>query len=55
VSRAARLDNRPQAERDTLMKQIADAEGKHFQGRNRCLEHLRKMLSAEVFSQLTKL
>lgn len=53
--RVAMLDNRPQADREALMKQIADAEVEHFQGRNRCVEHLRKTLSAEQFAQLSKL
>lgn len=53
--RMAILDNQPQAERDALMKQIADAEVEHFQGRNRCVEQLRKTLSAEQFTQLGKL
>lgn len=53
--RMAILDNQPQAERDALMKQIADAEVEHFQGRNRCVEQLRKTLSADQFAQLSKL
>lgn len=53
--RMAMLDNKPQAERDALMKQIADAEVEHFQGRNRCVEHLRKTLNAEQFAQLRQL
>ena len=53
--RMAMLDNKPQADRDALMQQIADAEVQHFQGRNRCVEALRKILSAEQFAQLSKL
>lgn len=53
--RMAMLDNKPQADRDALMQQIADAEVQHFQGRNRCVEALRKFLSAEQFAQLSKL
>lgn len=53
--RMALLDNRPQAERDTLMKQIAEAEVMHFQGRDRCVEHVRKTLDAAQFQQLTQL
>lgn len=53
--RMAILDNKPQADRDALMKQITDAEVQHFQGRDRCVEHLRKTLSAEQFAQLGKL
>jgi hypothetical protein len=53
--RMAILDNKPQAERDALMKQVADAEVEHFQGRNRCVENLRKTLSAEQFTQLRRL
>jgi len=53
--RMAILDNRPQAERDALMQQIAEAEVQHFQGRNRCVENLRQTLSAEQFGQLKAL
>jgi hypothetical protein len=53
--RMAILDNKPQAERETLMKQIADAEVEHFQGRNRCVEALRKIMSADQFARLSKL
>ncbi len=53
--RMAILDNKPQADRDALMKQIADAEVQHFQGRDRCVEHLRKTLNADQFAQLSKL
>ncbi len=53
--RMAILDNKPQAEREALMKQIADAEVEHFQGRNRCVEALRKIMSAEQFARLSKL
>jgi hypothetical protein len=53
--RMAILDNRSQAERDALMKQIADAEVEHFQGRNRCVDAVRKTLNAEQFAQLTQL
>lgn len=53
--RMAILDNKPQADREALMKQIADAEVQHFQGRNRCVEALRKILSAEQFAQLSQL
>ncbi len=53
--RMAILDNKPQAEREALMKQVADAEIEHFQGRSRCVEHVRQALSADQFAQLTKL
>lgn len=53
--RMAILENKPQAQRDDLMKQIADAEVKHFQGRDRCVEHVRKTLSAEQFAELSRL
>ena len=53
--RMALLDNKSQADRDALMKQIAEAEMQHFQGRERCVEHLRQMLSADQFAQLRKL
>jgi Spy/CpxP family protein refolding chaperone len=53
--RLAILDNKPQAEREALMKQIAEAEVEHFQGRNRCVEALRKIMSAEQFAQLSRL
>jgi Spy/CpxP family protein refolding chaperone len=53
--RMAILENQPQADREALMKQIADAEVEHFQGRSRCVDHLRKTLSAEQFTQLGEL
>ena len=53
--RMAILENKPQAEREALMRQIAEAEVQHFQGRDRCVEQLRKTLSAEQFAQLSKL
>lgn len=53
--RMAILENKPDAEREALMKQVADAEIEHFKGRSRCTEHLRKTLSAEQFAQLSKL
>ena len=53
--RMALLDNKPQADREALMKQIAEAEVQHFQRRERCVEHLRQLLSAEQFAQLSKL
>ncbi|MDO9483369.1 MAG: Spy/CpxP family protein refolding chaperone [Hydrogenophaga sp.] len=53
--RMAILDNKPPAEREALMQQIAEAEVAHFKGRDRCVEALRKVLSAEQFAQLSKL
>ena len=53
--RMAILDNRSQAEREALMKQIAEAEVAHFQGRNRCVDFMRQTLSAEQFGQLSRL
>lgn len=53
--RMAILDNKPQADREALMKQIADAEVEHFKGRDRCVEAVRKIMSAEQFAQLSKL
>ncbi len=53
--RMAILQNQPQADREALMKQIAEAEVAHFEGRNRCVEHLRRTLSAEQFAQLSQL
>jgi len=53
--RMAMLDNRPAAEREALMQQVADAEVAHFKGRDRCVEALRKILSADQFAQLSKL
>lgn len=50
--RMAMLNNQPQAEREALMRQIAEAEVAHFMGRNRCVEHLRQTLSTEQFQQL---
>lgn len=53
--RMAILDNRPAADRETLMKQIADAEIEHFKGRDRCVEHVRKTLDAAQYQQLVTL
>lgn len=53
--RMAILDNKPAAEREALMGQIAEAEVAHFKGRDRCVEHLRTTLSAEQFAELTRL
>ena len=53
--RMAMLDNKPAAERETLMGQIAEAEVAHFKGRDRCVEHLRTTLNAEQFAELTRL
>lgn len=53
--RMAILDNKPAAEREALMGQIAEAEVAHFKGRDRCVEHLRSTLSAEQFAELTRL
>jgi len=53
--RMAILEGKPQADRELLMKQIADAEVEHFHGRNRCVEHLRQVLNADQFAQLTRL
>lgn len=53
--RMAMLGNKPAAEREALMQQIAEAEVEHFKGRDRCVEALRKILSAEQFVQLSKL
>ncbi len=49
------LDNKPAAEREALMGQIAEAEVAHFKGRDRCVEHLRTTLNAEQFAELTRL
>ncbi len=53
--RMAILDNAPTAQREALMKDIADAEVAHFKGRERCVEFMRKALSAEQFAQLKDL
>ena len=53
--RMAILDNAPAAQREALMKDIADAEIAHFKGRERCVEFMRKGLSAEQFAQLKDL
>jgi LTXXQ motif family protein len=53
--RMAILENKPAAEREALMRQIADAEVEHFKGRDRCVEHVRKTLNAEQFTQLSRL
>ncbi len=53
--RMALLAGKPAAERAALMKQVADAEIEHFQGRDRCVEQVRKTLSAEQFAQLSQI
>jgi len=53
--RMAILDNKPTVEREALMKQIAEVEVEHFKGRERCVEALRKIMSAEQFTQISKL
>jgi hypothetical protein len=53
--RMALLENRPEAERASLMQQIGDAEIEHFKGRERCVQQVRKTLSADQFAQLSKL
>ncbi|PKO67259.1 MAG: hypothetical protein CVU22_12915 [Betaproteobacteria bacterium HGW-Betaproteobacteria-16] len=53
--RMAMLDNKPAAEREALMKQIAEAEIEHFKGRERCVEAVRRIMSAEQFTQLSQL
>src|SRR3990167_1073434 len=53
--RMAILDNQPPANREALMKQIAEAEVEHFKGRERCVEALRKIMSAEQFTQISQL
>lgn len=53
--RMAILDNKPAADREALMNQIAAAEVEHFKGRERCVQAVRKIVSAEQFSQLSKL
>lgn len=53
--RMAILAGKPAAERAALMKQVADAEIEHFQGRDRCAEQLRKTLSLEQFAQLSQI
>lgn len=53
--RMAILDNRPAADREALMKQIADAEIEHFKGRDRCVEHVRKTLDTAQYQQLVAL
>lgn len=53
--RMAILDNRPASDREALMKQIADTEVEHFEGRDRCVEHVRKTLDPAQYQQLVTL
>ncbi len=53
--RMAILEGKAVAEKEALMKQIADAEIEHFKQRDRCVDNLRKILSKEQFAQLSKL
>ena len=50
--RMAILDNKMQAERATLMERIAVAETAPFQGRSRCVDQVRSILTATQFAQL---
>ncbi|MGB4060616.1 MAG: hypothetical protein WBK26_10415 [Burkholderiaceae bacterium] len=54
-ARMAILENKPQAEREELMKQVGEVEVKHMQGRNACTDFLRKTLNAEQFAELSRL
>lgn len=49
------LDNAPTAQREALMKDIAEAEIAHFKGRERCVEFMRQTLAATQFAQLKDL
>ena len=53
--RMALLENQPQAERDALMKQVAEAEIEHFKGRERCVDQVRQTLTAPQFEKLAQL
>lgn len=53
--RMAILEGKSVAEKEALMKQIAEAEIEHFKQRDRCVDNLRKILSKEQFTQLSKL
>ena len=51
--RMAPLEGQPSAEREALMRQVAVAEIKHFNGHARCVERLRNTLNPEQFAQLS--
>ena len=53
--RMALLQNLPEEERASLMQQIGEAEIEHFKGRERCVDQVRKTLSAEQFAKLSQL
>ena len=53
--RMAILDNHPAADREALIKQIADAEVEYFNRRDRCVAHVRKALDAAQHQPLAAL
>ncbi len=53
--RLAILDGLPGQERDALMAEIADAELRHMQGRDRCAEFMRKELTEAQYAEVVRL
>lgn len=53
--RAAILEGRPAAEREALIRDVADAELRHLQGRDRCADFMRKTLSEAQYAEVVRL
>lgn len=49
------LENKPQSEREALMKRVVDAEMAHLKARNVCVDNMKAVLSSEQYSQLVQL
>jgi Spy/CpxP family protein refolding chaperone len=49
------LENKPQSEREALMKRVVDAEMAHLKARNGCVDNMKAVLSAEQYTQLVQL
>lgn len=53
--RTAILEDKPASERADLMREIADTEVRHFEGRNRCAEFLRTTLTGAQYDEVVRL
>lgn len=53
--RAAILEGRPAAEREALIRDVADAEIRHLQGRDRCADFMRNTLSEAQYAEVVRL
>lgn len=53
--RMAILEGRPAAEREALMAEVADAELRHMQGRDRCADFMRETLTEAQYAEVVRL